>query len=289
MEYPLLFIIGLMVGSFVNVVSLRYQPGGKLFGKKIIGVKKDDRSHCLKCGKTLNWYELIPVLSFLIQYGKCRHCGHRLSFQYPLVEILSGIIFTAVPFNVFKNFQLFSQLSDYKLLISAIWIVIFLLLLLLSIIDFRHFIIPDQINLSLAILGILLIGVNLIGSQQFFIGHYALLFGLIGNVWLNHLFAALIGMVFFGLIIVLSKGRAMGWGDFKLIGPLGLIFGWPDVLIIIALSFIVGSIIGISLVIKKKKTIKEAVPFGPFLVAGSALVFFFGYQIVNGYFKIFGL
>ena len=107
------------------------------------------------------------------------------------------------------------------------------------------------------------------------------------NIWINHFFAAFIAMFFFGAIILLTRGKGMGWGDFKLAGALGLIFGWPDILIAVMLSFVIGSIISIILMLKRKKTMKDAVPFGPFLVIGAGAVFFFGYQIINLYFKLF--
>ena len=127
----ILFILGIAIGSFLNVVSLRYEPGQKLMDFKIIG----GRSHCPYCGKILSWYELVPLFSFLIQKGKCRNCEHKLSWQYPLVELLSGLIFVFVPLVA----------SYWPLVI--IWLLIFILFLLLSIIDFRHYIIPDSINL----------------------------------------------------------------------------------------------------------------------------------------------
>ena len=96
-------------------------------------------------------------------------------------------------------------------------------------------------------------------------------------------------MLFFGAIILLTKGKAMGWGDFKLVGALGLILGWPDILMVLFLAFIIGAIFSVILLIGKKKKIKEAVPFGPFLVVAASLTFFFGYQIIDGYFKLFGL
>ena len=96
-------------------------------------------------------------------------------------------------------------------------------------------------------------------------------------------------MIFFGAIILLSRGKAMGWGDFKLVGALGLIFGWPDILMVILLAFITGALVSIVVLIGKKKKMKDAIPFGPFLTTGAALTFFFGYQIIGGYFKLFGL
>jgi len=286
--YFYLFIFGLAFGSFLNVVSLRYKPEQKLFSLKIIG----GRSHCLACRKQLVWYELVPIFSFLFQKGKCRHCGHRISLQYPLVEFLAAVIFIAVPFLLSAG--QWSMVSGQWLRI-IIWIAIFLLFLLLAIIDFRHYIIPDEINILLAVLGIMMI-VSPVGSQMLkvndqmsFIGYYSMLFGSFGNIWVNHIGGAILPMVFFGLIIILSRGRGMGVGDFKLAGALGLIFGWPDILLVLALSFIVGAFVSVFLMIRKKKNIKDAVPFGPFLVIGAALVFFFGFQIVNLYFGFFGL
>lgn len=320
--YFILFFFGLAIGSFLNVVALRYLEADKRgFPKDRSGLTRKKfsiggRSRCPICRKTLVWYELIPIFSFLIQKRKCRHCGHLISLQYPLVEILTGIIFITVPYYLI-NFQFFLlrqgyggqsifQLSNYQLLITIIWLLIFLLFLLLSIIDFRQYIIPDSINLSLAVLGIVLIISQLSGvsgqmsdvnGQWSFFGHYAMLFdfGMLSTVnsqWsivISHIFAALIAMLFFGTIILLTKGKAMGWGDFKLVGPLGLIFGWPDIIMVLFLAFIIGAVFSVVLLIRKKKKMKEAVPFGPFLIAGASLTFFFGYQIIDGYFKLFGL
>lgn len=298
MIYFFLFIFGLLIGSFLNVVSLRYRPNQRLLDLKIIG----GRSKCPDCHKALKWYELIPFVSFLIQAGKCRACGYRISLQYPIVEAISGLIFVFVPLSLIKLFPYILHSKFYILVISA-WILIFILFLLFSIIDFRLSIIPDQINLSLAVLGIVLMilqttdyGLQTTGS---FIGHYASLFefNLINNsiinnlitLIVNHLFAALAALAFFGGIILLSRGKAMGWGDFKLAGALGLIFGWPDILIITVLSFIVGSVFATPFLISGRKKMKDAIPFGPFLATSSALAFFFGFQIMDGYFRLFGL
>ena len=278
--YLFLFFFGLAAGSFLNVVSLRYRPGEKLLDLKII----DGRSRCLHCGKELVWYELIPLISFLVQKGKCRGCGQKLSFQYPLVEFLSGLIFVFVPLALTYN-------GHWSLVI--IWLLVFELFLLLSIIDFRHYIIPDSINLFLAVLGIVLIIFKSMGQwsvvsgQWSFLGHYSLLFGLIENIWLNHFFAAVLAMIFFAAIIILSRGKGMGWGDFKLAAAFGIIFGWPDIIVVIFLAFVVGAIFTAPLLIKKQKTMKDIVPFGPFLVIGSSLVFFLGKQLIDGYFKLF--
>lgn len=284
-----LFIFGLAIGSFLNVVALRYRPGFKLLNFETLKLCCGGRSKCPVCHKTLVWYELIPIFSFLIQKRKCRHCGHLISLQYPLVEILTGFIFVFVPLSMVNG--------QWSMVI--VWLLVFLLFLLLSIIDFRQYIIPDSINLSLAALGIILIMSQLSGvsGQWSFFGHYAMLFDfwpslMVNSQWsivINHFFAAFIAMLFFGAIILLTKGKAMGWGDFKLVGALGLIFGWPDILMVLFLAFIVGAVFSVILLIRKKKKMREAIPFGPFLVVASSLTFFFGYQIIDGYFKLFGL
>lgn len=279
--YFFLFIFGLIIGSFLNVVSIRFSPGQKLFDSKIIG----GRSHCLSCRKQLNWYELIPVLSFVFLRGRCSSCKKRISWQYPVVEILSGLIFVFVPYTLMAN--------GYSLAASVIWVIIFELFLLLSVIDFRHYIIPDSINVSLAILGIILVVSKFyVLCSKFqvpssFLGYYSNLLTFTNSIWVNHLLGLVFGLFIFGLIIFVSKGRGMGWGDFKLAGALGLILGWPNVLISFMLSFLIGGLVGIILIIFKKKKMKEAIPFGPFLVLGATLLFFFGFQILNGYFRLF--
>jgi len=291
--YLALFVFGLTIGSFINVVSLRYQPGRRVFDTKVIGGPTDwnNRSHCPHCGKILNWYELIPIFSFLIQFGKCRTCSHKLSFQYPIVEILSGLIFIFIPYH----FGFYSGHSGaFGFFGSVLWIIIFILFLLLSIIDLRHMIIPNSLNLSLAVLGAINIFINnyyqkfdfLAGS---FLRSYAPIFGLRSNIWFNYLFASFFAIAIFSLIIFFSRGRAMGLGDLKLVAALGLIFGWPDILMVLFLAFIIGALVSVVFLIIGKKKIKDMVPFGPFLIIGATLTFFFGYQIISGYFKLFGI
>lgn len=282
-------IVGLAVGSFINVISLRYEPGEKLLSEKTVG----GRSRCPKCLKTLRWYELIPVFSFLAQKGRCRNCKKRISFQYILVEMTFGLIFALVPFFLVHHSPIDHwQLSQW--LSVVVWLCVFSLFALLSIIDFRHFTIPNGINLSLGALGLVLAGIKIhcgeFGSiSGSFLGGYAQIFGLRENVLINYSAAVLIGAVFFGAIIFFSKGKAMGLGDLKLIAALGLIFGWPDVLMVMILAFIAGSLASMVFLLAKRKKMKDAVPFGPFLAIGASLTFFFGYRIIDGYFKLFGL
>lgn len=295
MIYFLLFTFGAVVGSFINVLTIRYRPENKIFDFKIIG----GRSHCMSCQKKLAWFELIPIFSFIMQKGKCRKCGNKISWQYPLVEFLSGLIFVSVfwKFN-FNHLILNSQLFfNYQFLIIAVWVLFFLGLLILSVIDFKFYIIPDSINLFLVFLGIILMILNYRNFSVFnssYLGRYALFFDInylkvFSNIFINHFFAFIVALVFIGLIIVISRGAAMGWGDFKLAGALSLIFGWPDIVLVLAFAFIIGSVAVLPLLIKKEKKMKDIVPFGPFLAVSSGVVFFFGFIIIDAYFRLFNL
>ncbi|OGY63098.1 MAG: hypothetical protein A2745_01620 [Candidatus Harrisonbacteria bacterium RIFCSPHIGHO2_01_FULL_44_13] len=284
-----LFVFGLGIGSFLNVVVLRYQVNQRLFDFKIIG----GRSYCPFCQKKLSWYELIPLASFLIQKGRCRSCGQKISWQYPLVELATGLAFAFIPNYLYKFYGvattlLANQTIAWYYLLLVIWILAALALILLSVIDFRLSIIPDQINLFLGLLGIASIFIKdlfdkfglLEGS---FLKNYALFFGLRDNIWLNHLFAAFLAAAIFGAIIFLSRGRGMGMGDLKLGTALGLLLGWPDILLALILAFVIGGIFGAALILTRKKTMKSSIPFGPFIVAGVFLAIFFGHQILEWY------
>jgi len=287
--YAILFLAGLGFGSFLNVVSVRFNPEKPVFDLKNIG----GRSHCPYCRKTLHWYELVPLVSFFIQGGKCRSCAHKLSCQYPGVEFLSGLIFVAVPFFLFPA-QYFLFSGYYRMGFCLIWILALLVLLLVSIIDFRRFLIPDGLIWSLLFLGLALnfLESRISGLKLFelsFLRHYALLFGWQNNIWLNHLFAALAASVFFALMFYLGKGKIMGGGDIKLGFVLGLLLGWPDILMVIFIAFLLGGIVGLALMLSRKRTMKDFLPFAPFLAVGVILTVFFGYQILNGYFSLIGL
>lgn len=234
-----LFFLGSAVGSFLNVVAIRYKPGAWLFTKDIFW----GRSHCQKCQKNLRWYELVPVLSFLVQMGRCRHCHQLITWQYPAVELLAGLAFVLVPLYLQSVF---------------IWIMAILSLLLIALIDYRLSIIPDQLNWFLAFLGMAFLGLN--------------------SIW-----GFLLGGGIFGLIILLTKGRGMGLGDLKLAAALGFLFGWPKIILIVALAFVIGGLWAAVLLLAKRKAPKDAIPFGPFLATASILVMFIGNKLVGFY------
>lgn len=278
----LLFIFGLIIGSFLNVIIFRYDPEKSVFAiSPLLG-----RSHCRSCKKTLSWFELIPLASFFMQRGRCRNCRERLSFQYPLVEFLTGLIFLT-PLYFFDI-----HASDYSMITGILWIIAFMAFLVLSAIDYHWMIIPDELNLSIVVLGFIRMAIensyfafgDFSGS---FVGNFSALFGLRSDVWLNHLAGGFIGLAFIGAIILLTRGRGMGMGDLKLAASLGILFGWPDIAFLIAFAFILGSVYGVYALSTGEKAIKDSVPFGPFLILGALTLIFFGKDILSAYFGFF--
>jgi len=278
-EIILLFFFGAAVGSFLNVLGPRYSLNK--------GFNAKGRSKCPHCKNTLTWKELVPFLSFIIQGGKCKKCGKKISWHYPLVEFLGGLALL-LPIMIF----------GYTLQ-AGIWAVVFWLLILMSYIDLRLKIIPNGIVFWLLVLGAVNVSnlLQLKGSDTLstnpglgsFIGHYSLMFESSNGLVANYIIGTLFGLVLFGGIYLFSKGKAMGLGDVKLVFALGLLMRWPDIGLALILSFILGSIVGLYQMSKGDINLKSSVPFGPFIASGVVLVFFFGYDIVNAYFKLFGL
>jgi len=282
-----LFLIGASFGSFLNVLYFRYHPDKFILSKDIL----KGRSYCPKCHKTLSFYELIPIISFIIQGGKCRSCKQKISFQYILIEILSGLIFVFTPLFLKNNFiTFFSKIYNiyYFWSLSFIWSIILLTLILIALIDLKFQIIPNELNLFLLFLGIILSILQFYNWNDFysFLGSYSILLGFKNNLIINKLIAFLFSLILFGGLVVLTLGRGMGMGDVKLMMVLSIVFGWPEIIIISILSFILGGIISIITLILKRKTMKSLLPFGPFIVISSFLIMFFGYEILKIYFYI---
>jgi len=241
MLYIFILILGLIIGSFLNVVICRLETKESIFFT---------RSKCPKCGAVLKWYDLIPVISFLIQKGKCSYCGKKISWQYPVVEIVTGLLFV------------FVILIDPSLTFRMIfYLIITCFLIIIFVYDLRHYIIPDKIVFPAIIISLIY---RLDSISE--IGYYLL--------------SGFIPAVFFLSLIFISKGKWMGLGDVKLAFLMGLILGWPGILIALLLSFFSGAVIGICLILFGKKGLKSQIPFGPFLSGSTILVMLF-YHILN--------
>lgn len=289
MIWLILFVFGVAIGSFLNVVALRYDGTRFLLDRHALG----GRSHCPHCGETLRWFELVPLVSFMMLGARCARCKAPISFQYPVVELFSGLIFALVPWRIAVFAAGTAAAGGVPFVIlAALWIIVFEALLVMSLIDIRLGIIPDELNIFLFVAGIFLaiFTVGYVGSSNgSFAGAYAVLFGLQGDFWINRIAAMALAAAFFALLIWITRGRGMGMGDLKLAVPLGLVFGWPDVLLVVAAGSVIGAVVGIILMIAGRKKMKSTVPFGPFLAVGAAVVFFFAYPLFQWYFSAIGL
>ncbi len=284
--YVVIFIFGLIIGSFLNVVIHRLGSEEKIV---------NDRSKCVHCGHVLAWNDLIPVLSYIMLGGKCRYCKEKISGKYLVVEITTGILFALVSYRYMLFITNYSVLYIFfaYFTISALIIIFFY--------DLKTYIIPDEVLYPAIIVAIVF---NLFTDSSLY---YILtqgfksfnFFSQGGDVWtglanvfdfisynskfINHLFAAVISFSFFFSIVFFTGGKGMGGGDVKLGFLMGMILGWPMVFLAIFLSFIIGSIAGLILVLKKKKDMKSMIPFGPFLVTGALISLFWGEGILKWY------
>ncbi len=265
------FLFGLIIGSFLNCViyrmEMRNKGGITSFSqgrpqRKAFGFLRG-KSYCPYCKHTLSWQDLIPVFSFLFLRGKCRYCQKRISWQYPLVELATAILFVLIFWHLDFGFDL---AFGFWILISSFLIVIFVY-------DLKHFIIPDKVVFPAIIIA-------LIFNFQFLIFNQFSIF--------NSLILSAIGAsAFFLFIVLVSQGKWMGIGDIKLAFLMGLLLGFPYILVALFLSFLIGAIIGIGLILAKRKTMKSEVPFGPFLVIGTFTALFLGEAIINWYWNLF--
>ena len=251
------FIFGLIIGSFLNVVILRFQTERSFNG----------RSGCMSCGNKLSWYELIPIFSFLFLKGRCKNCKTKISLQYPIVEFISGLIFS----GLFLKFQDIFFLNTFSFSISyAYYATMFSLLLVIAVYDFKHKIIPDIFSIVLGVLAF--IGVFLFSNYLFF-PHLPHILELLSGLFLALPFA---------LLWLVSRGTWMGLGDAKIALGLGWLLGFSRLLSGAVLAFWSGAVVGsILIMFSKKYGLKSEIPFAPFLVLGILIAFFFELQIFS--------
>lgn len=251
------FVFGTLIGSFLNVAIWRLPRGEKLGG----------RSACPRCGRVLGSKELIPVISFVWQNGKCRGCRDRISPRYPIIEILTGLLFAYTTW-VFIPYLL----VDYIWLLRALYIVS--LCITIFVIDYEHYLILDRVIYPAYVLVLIL---NIIHSYA--TGTLQTMDGL----FISGLLGALLGFAPFWAIWYLSKGKWMGFGDVKFAALIGLMMGVNRLPVAIFLGVFVGTIVSIILLLMGKKKMASAVPFGTFLAVGTMLALWWGPQILKAY------
>jgi len=246
--YVLSGIVGLCVGSFLNVVIYRVPNNMSV---------AFPASHCPKCDYVLKWYDNIPVVSYCILHGKCRSCGDKISFRYTAVEILNTVLWLASTLMFYKTSKLY-------------WIAMLILsssLICVSFIDLEHKIIPDRFQLIMLGAAVL----ALVADKENWLAH------VIGGV------ACFLMFWLLGYLVGKAVGReALGGGDIKLAGVMGLFLGWQSIIIaMLAATFSSLIVIVISKAINKEA--EEEFPFGPFLAFGFLIAAFFGDKIINAY------
>lgn len=248
-----IFFLGTIIGSFLNVVIYRFNTGKSMV---------NSRSICMTCNHTLRWYELIPIFSFLIQSGRCRKCASSISHQYPLVEFGTGLIFVLVALHFLPVVSI-SQ-SSYILLVT-LFSFIFSLLVVISVYDIRHKIIPDKLVYVYALISFISIFINTTGVGP-----------LLVKASLMSIVAGPLLALPFALLWLISKGKWMGLGDAKLMLGIGWMLGALSGLTVIMLSFWIGSVVSLAIMLfsHKKMNMKTEIPFAPFLIISTAIVFF---------------
>lgn len=244
MIIAIFFILGLIIGSFLNVVVYRLNALDSILG----------RSYCPHCKKQIRWYDNIPLLSFIFLKGECRECKKKISWQYPLVEFSTGAVFALVGSFFFSSF-------DYQSwILTFYYLALFSLLMVIFVYDFRYMEIPMiifWIALGISVVYYLFSDwINFI--PELGIWNLAVFSGLIGGV---------AAFLFFFLLVSVSKERWMGMGDAYLAFLAGFVVGYPKIIPTLILSFFIGSACSIILLTMKKKTMKSQVPFAPFLVS----------------------
>ena len=241
-----IFVFGLLIGSFLNVCIYRIPKRENI---------TTTRSHCMACGNVIRWYDLIPVLSFLLLGGKCRDCGAKLSIQYPIIELLNGILYCVVFATLGLNIKSVLTMA----LISA--------LIVIAVIDWRTYEIPFGLNVFIMALGF----INLATDRA---------------NWLQYVIGAVSVSGFLLLLYLLTKGRGIGGGDIKLMAAAGLFLGWKSCI----LAFVIGCVLGSVIHLIRMRVSKQdhVLAFGPYLAAGIFIASLWGERIVEAYINTLG-
>ncbi|WP_419959130.1 prepilin peptidase [Psychrobacillus sp. BM2] len=243
----LFFIYGLVFGSFFNVVGLRIPKGESIVRPP---------SHCSVCDRNLTVKDLVPVFSFIFLKGKCRGCGTKIHWVYPVMELVTGLLFA------FAYYQLGFSLE------LAVALLFISLLVIITVSDIAYMLIPDKILLFFLIPLIVLRVFEPL------------------NPWWDSIIGAIVGFGVLFLIAVVSKG-GMGGGDIKLFFVIGLVLGWVPTLLTLFLASIIGTVIGIISLRRTKQGRKTPIPFGPSIAIAAIIAYFYGELLVDWYVNLF--
>ena len=256
--YVIIFLFGLTIGSFINVCIYRIP-----LGKSIVVPP----SACTGCGKRLAVPDLVPVLSYVFLRGHCRHCGSRISPRYPLIELLTAVVFTAL----FIKYGFTISFIAFAFLMTILIAVFF--------IDIDHRIIPDELVIAGVTGGVALLVYHFFKPLTEVFGN---------NSWWSPVAGFFSGSGFLLLVALLGlfiykTDDAMGMGDVKLMAPIGLFLGWKLCLTALFISIILAGLSSLILILFRIKKKKDTIPFGPFIVTGTFVTILFGWDLLNWY------
>lgn len=241
-------ILGLIVGSFLNVLIFRMDDLNSVI---------NTRSHCQSCKRVIAWYDLIPFLSFFILRARCRNCGEKISAQYPIVELCTGLLFAFL----YLSFGLSWGLAFY--------LIVFSLLTVIFVYDLSTQTVPELfvwIALGLSVL----------------FGWYFAGFSIISMIA-----GGVIGGGFLAILVYYSKEKWMGAGDIKIGLILGVLCGYPNAIFGLFFAFILGSVVGLLMIAKDGKNLKTAIPFAPFMILSTLLTLTYGQVVISWYLRLF--
>lgn len=246
--YYIIFIFGAVIGSFLNVCIYRIPRGESIAFPP---------SHCTNCKKEIKWHDLIPIISYIFLRGKCRYCREKISIRYPIVEFITALLFLA-------NYSIYGLTFDF---VKYTTFVSFLIVI--GMIDYDTTDVYFSTTLSGIVSGVIFIGVlayNMLPVK-------------------SYIYGGILGGGFLALIILITKG-GMGWGDAEICLMSGLFLGFKLTILMLFLSFIIGSIAGIVLILLGKKSKKDYIPFGPYIALSAILCVLSGEKIFSFYMSL---
>ncbi len=281
-----LFVLGLVMGSFASVLAARL-PEGKSW--------RVTRSACPQCGRTLAAADLVPIVSFALLQGKCRYCKKAISLQYPLLELGMAAAFVGIGFLLWPSLHMGAWLSA----LALVWVLVLVFItIVLVVTDLSHSLLPDGLIFAGIWATLLYKVVTIVGSHTALraqlhgeiSGFGAALFEsgflqgrlnsqIAENSWA--VVGALLAALVFCILIAVTRGKGMGLGDVKLVFLIGIVVGWPQLLIALFIAFVTGAAVAIVLVVSHVRTFGQTIPFGPFLLAGGVISFVYGSQLLE--------
>lgn len=250
------------MGSFLNCLIYRLHTGESMM----------TRSHCPKCKAKISWYDNIPVFSYILLLGKCRHCRERISLQYPAVELAVGVLFM-LAFQPMAGPPWTGNPQIYLSLFKSLFVIS--IMTIIFIYDLKWYLIEDRVTLPA--MAVVLIINSVLGIMN----------GDLQKSLFEMLISGIIGGGFFLIQFIVSDGKWIGGGDIRLGFLMGLILPWPHILTALMLAYVAGSFVAIFLILIGKKKLGSKLPFGVFLSTATIIAMFYGDFLVNWYFNLF--